>query len=76
MMHKNINIARLIVCHLGSGSSITAVKNGKSYDTSMGFSPLAGVTMGTRSSDFDLSALQFLIPVTSLYILKTVTYIN
>jgi len=44
---------RLISCHLGNGASITAVDGGKSIDTSMGFTPLAGVTMGTRSGDID-----------------------
>src|SRR5699024_12791841 len=43
----------LITCHLGNGESITAVENGKSIDTSMEFTPLAGVTMGTRSGDLD-----------------------
>lgn len=42
-----------ITCHLGNGSSITAIKNGKSYDTSMGFTPLEGVVMGTRSGSID-----------------------
>jgi len=43
----------LITCHLGNGASITAVKNGKSIDTSMGFTPLEGIMMGTRTGDFD-----------------------
>lgn len=76
MMHKNINIIRLIVCHLGSGSSVTAVKNGKSLDTSMGFSPLAGVTMGTRSGDFDPSALQFLMHKTGMSIDEAIDMLN
>ncbi len=46
MLGKDLKDLKLIVCHLGSGASITAVKDGKSYDTSMGFSPIAGVTMG------------------------------
>lgn len=76
MMHKNVNITRLIVCHLGSGSSVTAVKNGKSYDTSMGFSPLAGVTMGTRSGDFDPSALQYLMHKNDMNIDQAVDMLN
>ena len=68
MMGKNPNIVKLIVCHLGSGASVTAVKNGKSFDTSMGFSPLTGVTMGTRSGDFDPSALQQLMHKTGMSI--------
>lgn len=75
-MHKNIHIARLIVCHLGSGASVTAVKNGKSYDTSMGFSPLAGVTMGTRSGDIDPSALQFLMHKTGMNIDEAINMLN
>jgi len=49
---------RLIVCHLGSGSSVTAVKNGKSIDCSMGFSPLEGLVMATRSGDIDTTAAE------------------
>src|SRR5699024_6204930 len=48
-------------CHLGNGGSITAVDGGKSVDTSMGFTPLAGVTMGTRSGDIDASLLPYLM---------------
>lgn len=76
LMYKNFNIARLIICHLGSGSSITAVKDGKSFDTSMGFSPLAGVTMGTRSGDFDPSALQYLMHKTGMNIDEAVDMLN
>ena len=52
---------KIITCHLGNGSSITAVKNGKSVDTTMGFTPLAGVPMGTRSGDIDPAILQFIM---------------
>lgn len=52
---------KLIVMHLGSGSSVTAVQNGQVIDTSMGFTPLAGVTMGTRSGDIDPSLLAYLM---------------
>ena len=76
MMHKNINIARLIVCHLGSGALVTAVKNGRSFDTSMGFSPVAGVTMGTRSGDVDPSALQFLMHKTDMSIDEVIEMLN
>lgn len=76
MMHKNINITRLIVCHLGSGASVTAVKNGRSFDTSMGFSPVAGVTMGTRSGDVDPSALQFLMHKTDMSIDEVIEMLN
>ena len=63
MMGKDLKDLKLIVCHLGSGASITAVKDGKSYDTSMGFSPLAGITMATRSGDIDPSLIQHLMHV-------------
>lgn len=61
LLNKKVEDLKLIVCHLGSGASITAVKNGKSYDTSMGFSPLAGITMSTRSGDVDPSLLRFIM---------------
>lgn len=63
MMGKDFKDLKLIVCHLGSGASITAVKDAKSYDTSMGFSPLAGITMATRSGDIDPSLIQHLMHV-------------
>lgn len=57
----NIAEKKIITCHLGNGSSITAIKDGKSVDTSMGFTPLEGVTMGTRCGDIDASAVTFLM---------------
>lgn len=56
----DINNSKIIVCHLGNGSSISAVLNGKSVDTSMGFTPLAGLVMGTRSGDIDPSIIEFI----------------
>lgn len=53
--------SKVITCHLGNGCSITALKDGQSYDTSMGFSPLEGLVMGTRSGDIDPSILFYLI---------------
>ena len=61
LLGKDLKDMKLLVLHLGSGASITAVKNGKSFDTSMGFSPLAGLMMATRSGDVDPSALQFIM---------------
>ncbi|QNQ80676.1 acetate/propionate family kinase [Lactobacillus sp. PV034] len=58
MLNTDLEHLKLIVCHLGSGASITAVKDGKSYDTSMGFSPLDGIEMATRSGSVDPSLLQ------------------
>ena len=51
---------KIVTCHLGNGSSISAVKNGKSVDTTMGFTPLAGIMMGTRSGDLDPAIIEFL----------------
>ena len=51
---------RIITCHLGNGSSVTAIKGGKAIDTSMGFTPLAGLPMGTRSGDIDPAIISFL----------------
>ena len=61
MLGKPIEELKLISCHLGNGSSITAVDGGKSVDTTMGFTPLAGVPMGTRSGDLDAGILQYLM---------------
>ena len=55
----NIEEKKIITCHLGNGSSITAINKGKSVDTSMGFTPNAGVIMGTRTGDIDLGALLY-----------------
>lgn len=52
---------RIICCHLGNGSSISAIKDGKCVDTSMGFTPLAGVVMGTRSGDIDVSLVPYVM---------------
>ena len=60
MLGKDVNDVNIITFHLGNGSSITAVKDGKSVDTSMGFTPLAGVVMGTRSGDIDPAIVKFI----------------
>lgn len=61
MLRKPLAQMRMIVMHLGAGSSITAIQNGQSVDTSMGFTPLSGVTMGTRSGDVDVSLIGYLM---------------
>lgn len=58
---RDVNDVNLVTCHIGNGSSITAVKNGKSIDTSMGFTPLQGVIMGTRSGDIDPAVIFYLM---------------
>ena len=57
MLGKPIEQLKLISCHLGNGSSVTAIDGGKSVDTSMGFTPLAGLPMGTRSGDMDIKEM-------------------
>ena len=76
LLDKKLEDLNLIVCHLGSGASITAVKNGKSYDTSMGFSPLAGITMSTRSGDVDPSLLRFVMDKENISIDEMISILN
>lgn len=64
ILNKPLEELRLISCHLGNGSSITAIKGGQSIDTSMGFTPLAGVTMGTRSGDLDPAVIPYIMEKT------------
>jgi acetate kinase len=61
MLGKDASELKLVSCHLGNGSSVTAIDGGKSVDTSMGFTPLAGLPMGTRSGDVDPGILQYLM---------------
>lgn len=67
---------KTIVCHLGNGASICAVKNGKSVDTSMGLSPLEGLIMGTRSGDVDPSVIEFIANKESLDAAGVVSILN
>ncbi|WP_110927219.1 acetate/propionate family kinase [Bacillus massiliglaciei] len=64
MIGRPLRQLRLISCHLGSGVSITAIHEGKSIDTSMGFTPLAGVTMGTRSGNIDPALIPYIMEKT------------
>jgi len=61
MLGKDAKDTKIITCHLGNGASICAVEGGKSIDTSMGFTPLAGIAMGTRCGDIDPAIVPFLI---------------
>jgi len=61
ILNVDYNTKRIITCHLGNGSSITAIKNGKSLDTSMGLTPVEGLIMGTRSGDVDAGALTLIM---------------
>lgn len=70
------NDKRVISCHLGNGASVAAIKNGKSVDTSMGFTPVEGLMMGTRAGDLDLGALLFIAEKEDLSIKDTNDAIN
>jgi len=61
VMGKDIKDLKIITCHLGNGSSVCAIKNGKSIETSMGFTPLEGLIMGTRSGNIDPAIIPFLM---------------
>ena len=76
MLGKPIESLKLISCHLGNGSSIAAVDGGKSVDTSMGFTPLAGLPMGTRCGDIDAGILQYLMNKYSMDIDKMLNVLN
>lgn len=67
---------KIITCHLGNGSSIAAVDGGKCIDTSMGFTPLAGVPMGTRSGNIDVAAIDFLCHKKGMDIDEGLMYLN
>jgi len=68
--------SKVIVCHLGNGASICAVKNGKSVDTSMGLTPLEGLIMGTRSGDVDPSILDFIAQKENLTLSEVMNVLN
>ncbi|WP_277288501.1 acetate/propionate family kinase [Veillonella montpellierensis] len=61
LMGKHMSDLRIISCHLGNGSSVTAIKGGRSIDTSMGFTPLSGLVMGTRCGDIDPAIVPYLM---------------
>ena len=67
---------KLVTCHIGNGSSITAIKDGKCIDTSMGFTPLEGLIMGTRSGDIDANVIQFLCKKTGYDVNKVTEILN
>ena len=76
ILDKPLEELKLISCHLGNGSSITAVDGGKSVDTTMGFTPLAGLPMGTRSGDLDAGILEYLMNKHSLDIKQMLNILN
>ena len=76
MLGKKPEELKLISCHLGNGSSVTAIDGGKSVDTSMGFTPLAGLPMGTRAGDLDAGILQYLMNKYSMNIDEMLNILN
>ncbi|WP_010099188.1 acetate kinase [Ornithinibacillus scapharcae] len=76
LMDKPLEDLRLISCHLGNGASIAAIKGGKSIDTSMGFTPLAGVTMGTRSGNIDPALIPYIMDKTGKTAEEVVNVLN
>jgi len=76
MLKRPLNDLKIITCHLGNGASITAVKNGVSVDTSMGFTPLEGVMMGTRSGDLDPAIVFYLMEKEKWDFQQTNSFLN
>lgn len=75
-LNLDLSNSKIIVCHLGNGSSISAIKNGKSIDTSMGLTPLEGLIMGTRSGDLDPAILDYIADREGLDIKAIVNTLN
>ena len=76
ILGKNYDKLKIITCHLGNGSSIAAVQNGKRIDTSMGFTPLEGVIMGTRCGDIDPAIIFFLMKKEKLSVKEVDNILN
>lgn len=76
MLGRPLEQLRLISCHLGNGASITAIENGKSIDTSMGFTPLEGVTMGTRSGNLDPALIPYIMEKTGKTAVEVLDVLN
>ncbi|MCZ2257977.1 acetate kinase [Sporosarcina sp. G11-34] len=76
LLNRPLDKTRLISCHLGNGASIAAVKGGKSLDTSMGFTPLAGVTMGTRSGNIDPALIPYIMEQTGKSVEEVLDVLN
>lgn len=76
MLGRSVNDLCLITCHLGNGASIAAVKHGKSIDTSMGYTPLDGLVMGTRSGSVDPAIIPFLMEKENMNIQQIDDYLN
>ena len=76
ILGKKPEEVNMISVHVGNGSSVTAIKNGKSVDTSMGFTPLEGLFMGTRSGDIDPSVVEYLCEKKNWTVQRALSYLN
>lgn len=76
LLGRDLKDLKIIVCHLGNGASVSAVKNGESVDTSMGLTPLEGLIMGTRSGDLDPAIIEFLAKKENLSLEEITTILN
>lgn len=76
ILKRPLNELRLITCHLGNGCSITAVENGRAIDTSMGFTPLEGLVMGTRSGDMDPAIIPYIMEKEKMDVNRVIEMLN
>jgi len=76
MLGKKVEDTKVIVCHIGNGASLCAVDGGKSIDTSMGFTPLSGISMGTRSGDIDPAIVQFISQKENINLDEVISELN
>ncbi len=76
LMNRDVKELKIISCHLGNGASLTAIDGGKSVDTSMGFTPLEGLMMGTRSGDIDPSALEYVMEKENVPMANIINMLN
>ncbi|MFT8425299.1 MAG: acetate kinase [Liquorilactobacillus sp.] len=74
ILKRPLDELKLISCHLGAGASVCAIKNGKSFDISMGFTPLTGITMATRSGDTDVAMLSFMMQKLDMHSMPEAIY--
>ena len=76
LLGKKISKTNLITCHIGNGVSLTAIKNGKSYDHSMGFTPLEGLVMGSRSGDIDPAVVEYIVKKEKIDVSEVISILN
>lgn len=76
ILNKDYDALKIIVCHLGNGASLSAVKNGKCVDTSMGLTPLEGIIMGTRSGDIDPAIVEFIATKENISVSEVMSILN